>query len=197
MIPGGFDFAPKSAQLEAVSKHLTEARAVLGLQGDKDTTLPVGVGFILTHPSVTHFAATAIPVLQQHKPRAVWLFAPDLERTVEGQPVQAHVAGVLRRHGFVVIVQVGTVSAARQAVQDGADVVVAQGMDAGGHQFAAGASVISLVPEIRSMLDEEFPDSEVTVVAAGGIVDGRGVAAALALGQSHGSAQLEVSGLTA
>jgi len=81
------------------------------------------------------------------------------------------------------MVQVGTVGAARQAVKDGADVVVAQGVDAGGHQFASGAGVISLVPEVRTMLDTEFPDRDVALVAAGGIVDGRGVAAALTLGK--------------
>lgn len=78
--------------------------------------------------------------------------------------------------------QVGNVAAAREAVVDGADVVVCQGIDAGGHQFRKGSGVLSLVPEVRMMLEEEFADRDVAIVAAGGIVNGKGVAAALALG---------------
>ena len=58
----------------------------------------------------------------------------------------------------------------------GADVLVAQGSDAGGHGKADCASVISLVPELAS----EFPG--VPILAAGGIVDASGILAGLALG---------------
>ena len=67
-------------------------------------------------------------------------------------------------------------------MEDGCDVVVVQGTDAGGHQWAQGASLITLVPEVRDMLKQDFNGSNVAVIAAGGIVDGRGVAAQLALG---------------
>ncbi len=88
-------------------------------------------------------------------------------------------------------------AAAREAARLGADVVVAQGSDAGGHQFAGNAGVVSLVPEIVDMLRAEFSSTTASsssssgkdgdggppvVWAAGGIADGRGVAAALALG---------------
>lgn len=82
----------------------------------------------------------------------------------------------------MIFFQVGTVAAARQAVRDGADAVVCQGVDAGGHQFVGGAGVVSLVVEVGDMLEAKG-GREVVVVAAGGIVDGRGVAAALALGE--------------
>lgn len=83
--------------------------------------------------------------------------------------------------------QVGTVGAAREAASDGADVVVAQGVDAGGHQFARGAGVVSLVPEVRLMLHDEFAAAgpggrAVAVVAAGGIAHADAVVAAVALG---------------
>lgn len=84
--------------------------------------------------------------------------------------------------GLKLVVQVGSVAAARQAARDGADIIVAQGTDAGGHQWASGAGIISLVPEISDMLKDEFADREIGLWAAGGIADGRGVAAALALG---------------
>lgn len=180
-IPGGYDFTPKSAALSTLSNELSLARDALGLTERTLTPLPVGVGFILSHESVGRFEETALPVLVEHSPQAVWLFAPDVEKG--GREAQSQIVAVLKHAGFSVFVQVGTVAAARQAVLDGADVVVAQGIDAGGHQYAQGVGVVSLVPEVKSMLEEEFKDRDVGVVAAGGIADGRGVAAALALGE--------------
>jgi nitronate monooxygenase len=181
-VPGGFDFGPNSAQLKTLSTELAAARKALNLADRPLTPAPLGVGFILCHSSANQFEETALPLLLEHSPQAVWLFAPGPDPE-EGAELQTGIVAALKHAGFTVFVQVGTVSAARQAVKDGADVVVAQGIDAGGHQFAKGAGVISLVPEVRSMLDEEFPGKEVALVAAGGIVDGRGVAAALALGE--------------
>lgn len=113
-------------------------------------------------------------------PQAVWLFAPD-----PAAPHRAHpdIVDACHDHGFKVFVQVGTVAAAREAARDGADVIVAQGVDAGGHQFAAGAGVVSLVPEIRVMLDDEFMGKDIALVAAGGIAHENAVVAAIALGK--------------
>ncbi|KAJ9156470.1 Nitronate monooxygenase [Pleurostoma richardsiae] len=195
IIPGGADFTPGSAQLAAVETELITARSVLGLSELTLTPIPVGVGFITASPSVAQFAETALPILEKHMPQAVWLFAPNPdagpssaaaggggEDQAQQQGTHARLIPLLRDRGFKVFVQVGTVAAARQAVRDGADVVVAQGTDAGGHQFASGASVVSLVPEVRAMLDGEFPDKELVLVAAGGISHPSSVVAALALG---------------
>ncbi|KAE8137717.1 hypothetical protein BDV38DRAFT_282652 [Aspergillus pseudotamarii] len=81
-----------------------------------------------------------------------------------------------------VFVQVGTVQAAREAINYGADVLVVQGSDAGGHQWAQGASLISLIPEVKGLLHELDKTEEVRLLAAGGIVDARGMVAAMALG---------------
>lgn len=115
-------------------------------------------------------------------PQAIWLFAPDPAASERAHP---GIIDVCHEHGFKVFVQVGTVSAAREAARDGADVIVAQGVDAGGHQFASGAGVISLVPEIRLMLQDDFVGKNIALVAAGGIAHENAVVAAIALGESY------------
>ncbi len=77
--------------------------------------------------------------------------------------------------GAIVMHSVGNAEAARQAVDCGADVIVAQGWEAGGHVRGTVATM-ALVPAVVDAV------GAVPVVAAGGIADGRGLAAALALG---------------
>jgi NAD(P)H-dependent flavin oxidoreductase YrpB (nitropropane dioxygenase family) len=91
-----------------------------------------------------------------------------------GHPAAEHLT-LLRDAGVSVWEQIGNVEAARRAVGDGVEVIVAQGWEAGGHNYG-GLPTIVLVPEI---LDGVSP---ALVLASGGIVDGRSVAAALALG---------------
>ena len=176
-IGGGFDFSSDSKQIPALSSELSRARSLIGLS-DPQFTLPLGVGFITFRPE--GFIRNIIPVISEFRPAAVWLFAP-ASRDQHAEIVPAlKFAGAA--WGLKVFVQVGTVQSAREAVEDGCDVLVSQGIDAGGHQWAKGASLISLVPEVKDMLDEEFNGANVAVLAAGGIVDGRGIAAQLALG---------------
>jgi enoyl-[acyl-carrier protein] reductase II len=70
--------------------------------------------------------------------------------------------------------QVMNVEQARRAVDLGADVIIAQGAEAGGH--GGGVSTMVLVPQVLDIA------GAIPVVAAGGIADGRGLAAALAMG---------------
>lgn len=144
--------------------------------------LPVGVGFITGHKSVGLFSETVLPIIRKHAPAAVWLFAPDGN-------VKPHGGIIKSLRGLdlppAVFVQVGNVAAAREAVQDGADVIVCQGIDAGGHQFRRGMGVVSLVPSVKAMLREEFPDKDIALIGAGGIANGDGVAAVMALGELH------------
>ena len=85
-------------------------------------------------------------------------------------------AGRVRQAGAALIIQVTSLGEARQAVDLGADVIVAQGTEAGGHGARHGRSTLPFVPAVVDLV------APVPVLAAGGIADGRGVAAALALG---------------
>ena len=79
--------------------------------------------------------------------------------------------------GAVVMHTVGSAEDARRAVDCGVDIVVAQGWEAGGH-VCGTVSTMALVPAVKDAV------GDVPVIAAGGIADGRGMAAALSLGAS-------------
>jgi nitronate monooxygenase len=94
------------------------------------------------------------------------------------------VADLARDAGVPLIAMASSVADAERSVASGADVIVAQGGEAGGHrstfELPADGSVplvgtVALVPQVAAAVD-------VPVVAAGGIMDGRGLVAALALG---------------
>jgi nitronate monooxygenase len=84
----------------------------------------------------------------------------------------------VKRAGVALICQAQTLAHAREAVEAGADVVVAQGGEAGGH--GGTRATLTLTPEIADYLAGAAP--ECLLLAAGGIADGRGLAAALMLG---------------
>jgi enoyl-[acyl-carrier protein] reductase II len=106
------------------------------------------------------------------------------EATLEARPAAVSFAlgdpGDLvdRAHGAGarVIHQVHTVGQAREAAERGVDVVVAQGSEAGGQGMAAGVGAMALVPQVVDAI------APVPVLVAGGVADGRGLAAALVLG---------------
>jgi len=80
----------------------------------------------------------------------------------------------LRAGGTRVMAVIGTVRHARKAVEAGVEVIIAQGSDAGGHNSPVGTMALS--PQVVDALDD------VPVLGAGGIGDGRGIAAAMMLG---------------
>ncbi|KAI0097130.1 inosine monophosphate dehydrogenase [Daldinia grandis] len=183
-IQAGRDFNPDSPALKKLDDQLTQAWQLLDLDASKDDSshLPIGVGVLTFMPSAQYFGETVVPILKRHRPAAIWLFAPSPKEP----GTHSAIVKELRSRGSPwnpkIVVQVGSVAAAREAAAYGADIIVAQGIDAGGHQWASGAGIVSIVPEVIDVLRDEFPDKEIPVWAAGGIADGRGVAAALALG---------------
>jgi nitronate monooxygenase len=94
----------------------------------------------------------------------------------------AEFADRIHRADVPLTCQVQTLEQARQALDVGADIIVAQGGEAGGHGMSARAT-FTLVPDVVDLVTEHSAHSPNTlVVAAGGVADGRGLAAALALG---------------
>ena len=88
----------------------------------------------------------------------------------------------IRSGGTRLICQVQTLAQVPMALEAGADVVCAQGGEAGGHGVSGSQNrgTFTLVPEIADFLASQSPDT--LLLAAGGVADGRGLAAALMLG---------------
>jgi nitronate monooxygenase len=125
----------------------------------------VGYGFITwslrTRPEL-------LDLVLSHNPRAVFLSF--------GNP-QPFVAAI-KTAGVPLICQVQTRRDAEHALASGADVIVAQGAEAGGH--GETRATFTLVPEVADLIAAKAP--ETLLCAAGGVGDGRGLAAALMLG---------------
>ena len=94
---------------------------------------------------------------------------------VAGLGVPTEVVDLCHDHDVIVVSMCGKVEHAVRAVEAGCDLVVAQGTEAGGHTGQVAS--FPLVPQVVDAVGDRVP-----VVAAGGIFDGRGLAAALALG---------------
>lgn len=170
--------------MEKLDARLTTIRDLVGPDiANATPRLPVGIGFLTGHASIDAFTETITPIVAKHRPAAVWLFAPQEHSTAHRTIIQSLKALEVPPAVFV---QIGSLQHAREAVQDGADVIVCQGIDAGGHQLVKNIGVISLVPMVRKMLKDEFTDRDITLLGAGGIVTGDGVAAVAALGESVG-----------
>lgn len=126
---------------------------------------PVGVGFITW--SLQEKPSLLSDVLR-HAPVAVMLSFGD------PRPFAAEIHAA----GAKLICQCQTLAHVQDAIAAGADVVVAQGSEAGGHGARRGT--LTLVPEAADFLATTAPDT--VLLAAGGIADGRGLAAAQVLG---------------
>jgi NAD(P)H-dependent flavin oxidoreductase YrpB (nitropropane dioxygenase family) len=124
------------------------------------TSRPVGVNLALAFPIGEQLAVSLEEGVR-------------IVSTFWGDPRSVH--DEIRAAGAVHLHTVGSASEAREAVDAGVDVVVAQGWESGGHVWGR----VATLPLVPAVVDAVNP---VPVIAAGGIADGRGVVAALALG---------------
>ena len=129
-----------------------------------DVADPFGIGFITwslaKQPELLDIALRA-------RPRAIMLSFGD----------PAPFAPRVKASGALLICQVQDEAMARQALDAGADILIAQGTEAGGH--GASRTTLDVVPAIVDLVAGRVP-----VAAAGGIGDGRGLAAMMMLGAS-------------
>ena len=146
--------------LGCLGRPADEARAEIRRIRER-TDRPFGVNVVLQHFDEETFAVC----LAEFVP--VFCF-------FRGEPAEA----TARAHavGAIVLHQVTTVEEARQAVAAGVDGLIAQGTEAGGHM--GPIPLFALLPDVLQVAEGR------PVLAAGGIVDGRGLAAVLCLGAS-------------
>ncbi len=148
-----------------------------------------GLGVIGSGNAPPDWVATQIDAVRDQTDRPfgvnIPLFSPFVEQVVElciekrvavvttgaGSPGQYMDA--LHAAGIKVLPVVSSVALARRLARQGADALIVEGMESGGH--IGDVATMPLVPQVVDAVD-------VPVVAAGGIADGRGLAAALALG---------------
>jgi nitronate monooxygenase len=174
---GGIGFIGIGKDMAKLDQQLASAKYLLqddNLEAASSSTLPVGVGFLL----FTAPLDDAISVIGRHRPAIVWLACPAQEGNFETWSKATRNASPESR----IWIQVASVSVPRRVASTcSPDVLIMQGSDAGGHGPLPGAGVVSLVPETRDALDRDG-FSGIGIFAAGGITDGRGIAAALACG---------------
>lgn len=128
------------------------------------TSRPFGVGFISSFPGIDDLVQVAL------EERVAAINHSFADPTPYVAPAHAR--------GIRVFAQVQTVAQATRAARAGVDVIIAQGTEAGGHTGQAGT--LALVPAVVDAV------AGIPVVAAGGIADGRGLAAVLLLGAMGG-----------
>lgn len=173
----GQDLKEASLIIEKARTAGTPSRVISSLLSNHPT-FPVGVGFLVWKDELE----TAMVAVESYKPCAVWLYAPPNGQTdldLWTQRIRSASSATQ------VWIQIGTVAEAQAIVHsvNHPDVVVVQGAEAGGHGRAKdGMGLVTLFPEVADVFRDQGND--IALLAAGGIADGRGSAAALCLGAS-------------
>lgn len=142
-----------SMQPDLLREHIRQARGA--------TDAPIGVNVPLTRGDAEELIQTTV----NEGIKIVF--------TSSGHP--GRFTGQLKKAGCIVAHLIATVKHARKAAEAGCDLLVAEGFEAGGHNGLDEITTLTLVPQVADAVP-------LPLLAAGGIADGRGMAAALALG---------------
>jgi len=138
---------------EVLQQHIQKCKA--------ETNKPFAVNVPLLYPEIGEI----IDIIIQEKVPIVF--------TSAGNP--NIYTSMLKQHGIVVVHVVSSAKFALKAEQAGADAVVAEGFEAGGHNGREETTTMVLIPQVVDAV-------KIPVIAAGGIADGRSMLAAFALG---------------
>ncbi|KAG8528471.1 uncharacterized protein KY384_007389 [Bacidia gigantensis] len=146
---------------------------------DRYVILPIGVGFQTWAGDLE----TTARIMRAHPPpAAAWLFAPRHgQKELDEWSVGIRAATDSKTKIWIQIASVAEAKAAA-ASKERPDVLVVQGADAGGHSRTKGAGLMTLLPEIADELKKDSNLPQIPLVAAGGIIDARGVVAGTVLG---------------
>ncbi|KAL9095602.1 MAG: hypothetical protein Q9165_002034 [Trypethelium subeluteriae] len=203
---GGIGFLGAGSDLTTLASTLNTARSLLTSHPIRNTPpniLPLGVGVLNWGADLSLWLSQLSPPNPSTPPpAALWLFAPHSAADLVPWVRETR----LRTHGATKIwIQIGSVAEARDVTRlCRPDVLVVQGVDAGGHGLTHGAGLLPLLPEVvdavmrlcsasaspsASSSSSSSPPSPIRApafIAAGGVLDGRTLAASLVLG-AHGA----------
>lgn len=181
---GGLGFVgagSDAAELDSILGDVRKRASSTPSLQDVQSVLPVGVGFLIW--AGEKLLQDSLPILEKYRPAAIWLFAPNHSNELMRWTEETRrVTGGKTK----IWIQVGTVADAVEVTQlCKPDVLVVQGVDAGGHGLQHGSGLIPLFPEVDdaiTALCAEEKISKPSLIAAGGILEPRTAAASITLG---------------